>query len=396
MQSIKTALLVIFMMVILYGAYVILYTPDPPPLQGISDLLEQEVSPPADTVQDDSTTGFLDGESPLVLTLDSNSTGDNFLETPGSLVDPLDPEETSLLITDDVNVASSEDLVTSAEDKPYVVTAGTGDLPENPMEEVIRVEEPTGPARVVIGEQPASLANEEADGAFRQAWAIAKQQVEQGDLRSGLSTLSGYHGNDKINRDYYRQLLEILDYLAGEVIYSQKHTLEPPYQVQATDTLEMIAHQFRVPMRLLQNINGIQEPGSLVPGSELKVVKGPFRAHVDLSDMEVTLFAGHLYAGRFACKVGADPYPEPGQYTVLAKQQGRSYYVADGSIIPGNDPGNPYGHVWLDLGNQVCLHGSAENVEISGSQLGCIRMNRADSANVYGILSAGSQVLIRR
>ncbi|MFP6649732.1 MAG: LysM peptidoglycan-binding domain-containing protein, partial [Pirellulaceae bacterium] len=190
--------------------------------------------------------------------------------------------------------------------------------------------------------------------------------------------------------------LEILDYLAGEVIYSQKHALEAPYQVQATDTLEMIAHQYRVPMRLLQNINGIKDPGSLVPGSELKVVKGPFRAQVDISEKEVTLFAGHLYAGRFTCKVGADPYPEPGQYTVLAKQQGRSYHVADGSIIPGNDPSNPYGHVWLDLGNQVSLHGSAQNAEISASHLGCIRMNPADSANVYGILTAGSQVLIRR
>ena len=396
MQSIKTALLVIFMMVILYGAYVILYTPDPPLLQGISDLLEQEVSPPTNNVQDGSAIVSPDGESPLVLTLDSNSTGDNFPETPGSLADPVDPEDASLLITDDVNVAAPEDLVTAAEDKPYVVTAGAGELPGNPIEEVIRVEEQAGPAGVVIGEQPASQANEKADEAFRQAWGVAKQQVEQGDLRSGLSTLSGFHGNDQINRDYYRQLLEILDYLAGEVIYSQKHALEPPYQVQATDTLEMIAHQYRVPMRLLQNINGIQDPGSLVPGSELKVVKGPFRAHVDLSDMEVTLFAGHLYAGRFACKIGTDPYPEPGQYTVLAKQQERSYYVADGSIIPGNDPSNPYGHVWLDLGDQVCLHGSAKNVERSGSQLGCIRMNGADSANVYGILSAGSQVLIRR
>ena len=97
MQSIKTALLVIFMMVILYGAYVILYTPDPPLLQGISDLLEQEVSPPTNNVQDGSAIVSPDGESPLVLTLDSNSTGDNFPETPGSLANPVDPEDASLV-----------------------------------------------------------------------------------------------------------------------------------------------------------------------------------------------------------------------------------------------------------------------------------------------------------
>ena len=158
----------------------------------------------------------------------------------------------------------------------------------------------------------------------------------------------------------------------------------------------MIAHQYRVPARLLQNINGIQDAALLTPGSELKVVKGPFRARVDLSDKEITLFVGQLYAGRFACQVGADPYPEPGQYTVLAKQQGRSYYVGDGSVIPGGDPRNPYGHIWLDLGNQVCLHASAQSEEIATSQLGCIRLNQVDSSDVYGILSAGSQVLIRR
>ena len=164
-MSIKTALLIVFMMVILYGAYVILYTPDPPPLQGISDLLEQEVNPPANRVQAGSATESTGGESPLVLTLDSNSTGDNLPEAPTGITDPVDPEATSLLISDDVNVTSPENLVPSTEEKPYVVPAGAGGLPVNPMEEVIRVEEETGP---VIGEQPASLANEEADEAFRQ------------------------------------------------------------------------------------------------------------------------------------------------------------------------------------------------------------------------------------
>ena len=396
MQSLKTALLIVFMMVILYGAYVILYTPDPPPLQGISDLLEQKVNPPIASTQNGGKAGSLDEEDPLVLTLDSDPADEISLETPAAVVDPADSPETSLLITDDVNVASPEDLVPETGENPGVVAAGAGDLSDSSMEEVIRIDSETDPAAAAVAKEQAQLAHEQADGAFQQAWGIAKQQVEQGDLRAGLLTLSQYHGNDQINRDYYRQLLEILDYLAGEVIYSQKHLLEPPYQVQATDTLEMIAHQYRVPPRLLQNINGIQDPEALVPGSELKVVKGPFRANVDLSDKEVTLFVGRLYAGRFDCKVGADPYPEPGKYTVRAKQQGRSYYVGDGSIIPGNDPSNPYGHVWLDLGNQVCLHGSAENSEISTSQLGCIRMNQVDSADVYSILSAGSQVLVRR
>lgn len=396
MQSIKTALLIVFMMVILYGAYVILYTPDPPPLQGISDLLEQEVTPPVNTQGEENPGALAGTEDPVVLTLDSSPVDEPGPETPAEVIGPVPPEEASVAITDGDNVVSPEDLGPSPGADPGVVAAGAGLVPEDTMEEILEVENPSGPEAGTIGEEQSTPTAEEADKVFRQAWSVAKQQVEQGDLRAGLLTLSQYHGNNQINLDYQQQLLEILDYLAGEVIYSQKHLVEPPYSVQANDSLEMIAHQYRVPARLLQNINGIQDATLLTPGSELKVVKGPFRARVDLSDKEITLFVGQLYAGRFPCQVGADPYPEPGQYTVLAKQQERSYYVGDGSVIPGGDPRNPYGHIWLDLGNQVCLHASAQSKEVANSQLGCIRLNQTDSSDVYGILSAGSQVLIRR
>jgi len=396
MQSIKTALLIVFMMVILYGAYVILYTPDPPPLQGVSDLLDQEVTPPVNSSTEGSEGESAREEDPNVLTLDSNPADELLPEMPADVIAPVAPEDATFVITDDASVSSPEDVAPVTGEGPGVVVAGAGALPGDVMEEILGSENPVAAGPVAVGQEYAQTADEDVDAAFRQAWEVAKQQVEQGDLRAGLLTLSQYHGNDKINLDYQRQLLEILDYLAGEVVYSQKHLVEPPYTVQANDSLEMIAHQYRVPARLLQNINGVQDPKFLVPGSELKVVKGPFRARVDLSDKEITLFIGQLYAGRFACKVGADPYPEPGQYTVLAKQQGRSYYVADGSVIPGGDQSNPYGHIWLDLGNQVCLHGSAQNTMVSESQLGCIRMNAADGSDVYGILSAGSQVLIRR
>jgi lipoprotein-anchoring transpeptidase ErfK/SrfK len=393
MQSIKTALLIVFMMVILYGAYVILYTPDPPPLQGISDLLDQDVTPPASSPGEGSVAESAAEEGPIVLTLDSDPANEFVLETPADVIEPVSAESALRVITDDANVSAPEDVERVTGEGPGVVVAGVEELPGDPMEEVLGTR---GTGAAAIAAEYAGPAAEDADEVFRQVWEVAKQQVEQGDLRAGLLSLSRYHGNEQINQDYRRQLQEILDYLAGEVVYSQKHLIEPPYTVQANDTLEMIAHQYRVPVRLLQNINGIQKPKLLVPGSELKVVKGPFRARVDLSDKEITLFVGQLYAGRFPCKVGADPYPEPGQYTVLAKQQGRSYYVGDGSVIPGGDPGNPYGHIWLDLGNQVCLHGSAQNTMVSESQLGCIRMNPVDGSDVYGILSAGSQVLIRR
>ena len=388
MQTIKTALLIVFMMVILYGAYVILYTPEPPPLQGISDLFHQDPTPPTDATDSEATGDSEDPLGPVVLTLDSDPAEGITLETPAFVDQPIGIPEGSISISDSVAGGVRLEGNPPEQTIPATVAVGDGGLTGAVVNPDVTRESASLGAAIPDDMDP--------DEMFRLDWDLANQQAKQGDPRACLETLSQHYDNHQIDPTFRAQLLDTLDRLAGQVIYSQRHLLEPPLRVQATDSLAMIAHQYRVPMRLLQNINGIQDPGLLVPGSELKVVKGPFRALVDLSDEEVALFLGPLYAGRFACKVGSDPPPPPGQYTVLAKQQNRSYYVGDGSIIAGGDPSNPYGHVWLDLGNQICLHGTPQDPAVSGSTRGCIRLSRLHGNDVYGILSAESQVAIRR
>jgi hypothetical protein len=46
----------------------------------------------------------------------------------------------------------------------------------------------------------------------------------------------------------------------------------------------------------LQRINGVKNPEFLVPGTRLKVVRGPFRGEVDLAHHEFTLYLNRLYA----------------------------------------------------------------------------------------------------
>ena len=48
--------------------------------------------------------------------------------------------------------------------------------------------------------------------------------------------------------------------------------------------------QYNVPVQLLQKINGIENPDVLLPGSELKVLRGPFEAEVDLQAQQLTVF----------------------------------------------------------------------------------------------------------
>jgi lipoprotein-anchoring transpeptidase ErfK/SrfK len=79
---------------------------------------------------------------------------------------------------------------------------------------------------------------------------------------------------------------------------------------------------------------------------------------------------------------------------VLAAEAGHEYVGQDGIRIPARAAGNPYGNVYLDLGNGVCIHGSSETIP-SQASLGCLSLSDADVADIAGILSLGSKVTIR-
>ncbi len=229
--------------------------------------------------------------------------------------------------------------------------------------------------------------------AFDNAWNSAVAQLQKGQWSEALLTLSFFFHDPDITGEERQRLLDLLDPLAGKVIYSKEHTLEAPYQVKPSERLEAIAEQFQLPVGLLQNINGIANPEALPPGTQLKVLRGPFRAEIDLKRSEMVLFLGKYYAGRFAVSVGNDPAPQASEYQVLAKEAGREYTGANGIRIPARTADNPYGALYLDLGNRVGIHGSPDTLPASG--LGCLSLSAADVADVYGILSVGSRVTIR-
>ena len=227
-------------------------------------------------------------------------------------------------------------------------------------------------------------------------WQEAEQLVADGKFKAALAKLSPYYSNVDLTSEQRTHLVGWLDALAAKVIYSREHLLAPPYQVRKNETLFDIADQFKLSWRLLKNINGdtITDPKVLVPGTELKVVPGPFRAEVNLAGSELTLFLGELYAGRFPLSMGDQP-PAPGQYKVVDKRGSeKSYYGLDGKVIPANDPSNPYGGVWISLGGEVCIHGSP--AAPSTQTLGCISLSPQDAQDVYGILAISSEVTIRR
>jgi lipoprotein-anchoring transpeptidase ErfK/SrfK len=254
----------------------------------------------------------------------------------------------------------------------------------------VPAESPAAPAEPQ-GEPSAPVA---AGTTFDSAWSSAMAQLEKGQWSEALLTLSLFYDDPALTIEQRTRLVDLLDPLAGKVIYSREHTMEPAHTVQPGETLQAIAQRVRVPAKLLQNINGIASPDNLAPGTQLKLIRGPFRAEVDLSKSELTLFLGKYYAGRFPISVGNDPPPQPGEFSVTDKQPGQEYFAPDNSRIAPLAAENPYGQWWLGLDGGFALHGTPPSIPTHGG-LGCVSLSTADAADVYGILSVGSKVTLR-
>lgn len=221
----------------------------------------------------------------------------------------------------------------------------------------------------------------------------ARGHIDRGQYYEALLTLSYAYNDPEVTSAERAELHELVDPLAGKVIYSREHLMEAAYEVQAGDTLPSIAEQYEVPWQLLANINGITDLRTLEPGRQLKVVRGPFHAEIDLQAGELTLFVRRLYAGRFPIQVG-DNVPPAADYTVQDKQPGQTFYAGDARTLAADDPRNPFGGIWIDLGGNVCIHARPSSSDAAA--FSCISLSQRDANDVYGILSRGSSVMIRR
>jgi hypothetical protein len=244
------------------------------------------------------------------------------------------------------------------------------------------------------GAEP-GLPNSTTTRSFENAKRMALEQIQRGQLKEALATLSLFYRAPELTHPQQAQLMDSLDFLAGEVIYSRKHYLEKtPHVVIQGETMDSIARSYKVPADILSRINGITDPLHLLPDTRLKVLSGPFRAEVDLERSELTMFLGELYAGRFPVSFGKDMAIRPKSCVVVEKLKDRNYYGLGGAAIDGRDPANPYGGIWIDLGEGLCLHGSPQNPSGGSDQMGCISLSPIDAADIFGMLDRGSKVEI--
>lgn len=191
-------------------------------------------------------------------------------------------------------------------------------------------------------------------------------------------------------------LQERLDRTATTIFFlPQPHFVEP-YLIEPGDRLESIASQYKVPWEYLSKLNRV-EPRRIQAGRRLKVVRGPFAAVVELSDYSLTVHLQGYYVRRFPVGIGRDGASPIGKFSVLNKVTNPQYTDPDGRVIAGDDPRNPLGEYWIDLGNSYGIHGTIDPDSIgSASSRGCIRLNDGDIRAVYEFLTIGSEVVIRQ
>jgi len=223
--------------------------------------------------------------------------------------------------------------------------------------------------------------------------------LDRGELSQALLLLSDWYGDPSLSPAETQEVNLLLSQLAGSVIYSTEHRLEPPYMVQAGEGLQGIAQKYEVPWQLLAKINGLSGPEELQPGRQLKVVRGPFSALVDLSQRRMTLMLDRRYAGQFAIEVDPTTSVEEGHWTVNQKliTPGNVGLMSSSPSAPSDQKSIMMTYTSGGASQIVILRGANGSAPGSTDPAGrVIRLKIRDVQEVYDILSLGSQVVIRR
>ncbi|RIK85868.1 MAG: hypothetical protein DCC67_03495 [Planctomycetota bacterium] len=223
--------------------------------------------------------------------------------------------------------------------------------------------------------------------------------LDRGELAQALLQLSDWYDDPSLTPAETQEVDALLSQLAGSVIYDgpPSHRLEPAYIVQPGEALPDIAKKHEVSPELLAKINGIAPAAPLQPGQELKVVRGPFAAVIELGKRKMTLMLDRRYAGKFDIEIDPTAAIEDGLWKVQQKDLTPTVRGLYG------EPSGPSEERSLLLINEsdatktVVIRGPGSGDPTATPPAGrVIRLNSTDVADLYDILSEGSRVTVRR
>lgn len=234
---------------------------------------------------------------------------------------------------------------------------------------------------------------------FAASWPEIETALNNRQLARAHQLLSPWYGNPTLTPDEAQKVDSLLGQLAGTVIYSTEHQLEPAYTVRPGDTLETIAKQYEVPWQLLAKINGVAAVDQVRPGQELKVVRGPFSAVVNVNRNQLELLVDGRYAGKFPVTLASNADLGAGEWVV---DQKLVMPTAVSSVPPSTvdrvivlRDGNAAAAAPASLGRALTIASAAAPAG-PAANAPAIRVTPQDAEEISDILSVGSRVVIRR
>ncbi|HEY3391111.1 MAG TPA: LysM peptidoglycan-binding domain-containing protein [Lacipirellulaceae bacterium] len=237
---------------------------------------------------------------------------------------------------------------------------------------------------------------------FAASWPAIQSALDRGDLAQAHQQLSPWYDEPSLSPVEMKNVERLLGQLAGTVVYSTEHRLQPARIVKPGETLETIAKEYNVPWQLLAKINGIPAANQIRPGQELKVIPGPFSAVVDLGRSELTLQVAGRYAGKFPVTVPVGATVSEGEWLVdqklVAPASGvtQSAYTAEpprvdhAIVLRGSSEAAA-----AAVGPTLAIS-SGSNPTGAGANTAAIQLSPVDAEELSDILSVGSRVVIRR
>jgi LysM repeat protein len=221
---------------------------------------------------------------------------------------------------------------------------------------------------------------------FVDSWPAIQALLDRGELTEAHKQLSKWYGDPSLTPTDAERVDTLLSQLAGTVVYSTEHRLAPAHVVKQGETLETIAKEYNVPWQLLAKINGVSAIDQVRPGQELKVVRGPFSAVVDLSRNQLTLLVDNRYAGKFPVMVAPGQTVNDGEWIVGRKSNEQAPGRA--LLLQGNPttPGSPAPMLVI----------ASDSLPTSAADGTVIKIAAKDAEELTDILSIGSRVVTRR
>ena len=217
--------------------------------------------------------------------------------------------------------------------------------------------------------------------------------IQSGDLVAAHKALSWIYFQQPGQR---AQISKRITHTAEAIFFAPRPHILPAHTIQPGDSLAEIAPRYRIGWRYLARLNGVT-PKKIRAGQTLKVIRGPFRVVVDLSEFSLLVRTETEYVCRFPIGIGRDHSTPLGRFRVLRKVPDPQYTDPDGRVIPSAVPENPLGRYWIDLGEGYGIHGTNRPNSIGRAESrGCLRLHNANIERLYGMLVTGCEVVIHR